>query len=66
MATKCPHCGELVDAVDLEEVRDMPKGCECDPSDWRSDADINPVCGTWQNDGGGNCVFCEHLEECHQ
>jgi hypothetical protein len=69
MTTHCPHCGEQVDADDLIEERPMPEGCQCEPSDWRPEASINPICDVYQpeddNEPDGNCLHCEHPKNCH-
>jgi hypothetical protein len=62
----CEECGHYFEAeLDIKVYKVGPDYCKCDPSDWKNNF-IQPVCPSYADNGGGICLTCEHLPECHK
>ncbi len=55
----CRACGLTEDEHCVFEA----KTCRCDDGTWSNGP--GPVCARYNATNGGNCVTCEHDEECH-
>ena len=61
----CSKCGKPESEHHAFVPIPRPKGCECNPKDWRDKNNIPAVCEKYVGDSDGLCEKCEHLKECH-
>lgn len=63
----CKHCGESEEDHHVFEAVLIPKGCKCNPSDWRDLDNIPKICDNYAwSIADGHCGTCEHDKECHE
>lgn len=64
---RCKQCDRTEEEHHVFDPYVVPRGCVCDPEEWRNPNRIPPVCRAFVDakDDPGLCETCHHLKACH-